>query len=845
MSSSSATTQPRLFGGTDLDQVVERLFAALPNPGTNETGAMARRVLVNRMKGATPGRATTPYIGVQGKKFIDIFFPRYSPMDYQSSVTNVTGLRDDFWSGLSVAVLCEAMWNITSDLRPQLRIERIRQTIAASMNRIYGSATSWYTYMLYQIGVRNELAAIPVSRYPEAVTIYVNALRNPAWIQAKIVQYESGNWANRDWELYHHWVKLAALGALDPVIDETIQYLVSRQLPVPDEVRSGAWRTYRRWMSGDMGWGDIRGEATAGILQEECYVYGGVPSCMKESNSFEFTANSQPGNTYRQTPSSSCFERGTLVLMADGSRRPIEEVKLGQTVMTPDGPKPVLLVSTPLRACRPLYRFENCSFRFAATHPFVNYRSLRDSTQPTYLCADPLALINTVPTLSSFGVASLQEAEGELCRYAKDGGISGMPVPPITGSTDQIPVPPITGSTDEDESEVLYDLIVDFSPSGRSEYFVGDANLMVLVSSEIPRFNSSPEGSHAILAMLQGSAEAVLKAMEPVPDRDFADVLHVALTAVSQGLLPAVLREWQCEASGETGNGVLDNPLAAASADAASSARELNALEARVIDTLGAKVTAALDHFTEGDGPDSIYNGRMGTLYDLLAAQFGMPFIAAIDLGWRNMTKLDEALATMLAVTVYALEMDGAFRLPQGVPLELRCTLSSGGAGSGSGASFENALPVFTSGDVFCHTFDQSIYFDMWRAPADGAPWNLRFQLVNGSTGESAGATGLLPLPNSLGDELRVLKALVQGKDGNTCGQITFDARPLNDLLYARETAARVEWTPEKKHILAGTLGPKAAEYLEQNLSSALLLFGNNANAQAGRIFPPLPTPKS
>ncbi|MGZ7440311.1 Hint domain-containing homing endonuclease [Paenibacillus sp. TH7-28] len=837
MSSSSATTQPRLFGDTDLDRAVERLFAALPNLGTNETGAMARRVLVNRMKGATPGRATTPYIGVQGKKFIDIFFPHYSPMDYQGSVTNVTGLRDDFWSGLSVAVLCDAMWNITSDLRPQLRIERIRQTIAASMNRIYGSATSWYTYMLYQIGVRSELAAIPVSRYPEAVTIYVNALRNPAWIQAKIVQYESGNWANRDWELYHHWVKLAALGALDPVIDETIQYLVSRQLPVPDEVRSGAWRTYRRWMSGDIGWGDIRGEATAGILQEECYVYGGVPSCMKESNSFEFTANSQPGNTYRQTPSSSCFERGTLVLMADGSRRPIEEVKLGQTVMTPDGPKPVLLVSTPLRARRQLYRFENCGFRFAATHPFVNYRSLRDSTQPTYLCADPLALINTVPTLSSFGVASLREAEGELCRYAEGGGISGLPVPPITGSTD------------EDESEVLYDLIVDFSPSGRSEYFAGDVNLMVLASSEIPRFNSSPEGSHAILAMLQGSADAVLKAMEPVPDQDFADVLHVALTAVSQGLLPAVLHELQCEASGETGNGVPGNSQAAASADTALEAREelnvLNALEARVMDTLETKVLDALGYFAEGDGPDSVYNGRMGTLYDLLAAQFGMPFIAAIDLGWRNMTKLDEALATMLAVTVYALELDGAFRLPQGVPLELRCTLSSGGAGSGSGASFENALPGFKASDVFCHTFDQSIYFDMWRPPADDAPWNLRFQLVDGSTGEPAGATGLLPLPNSLGDELRVMKALVQGKDGNPCGQITFDARPLNDLLYARETAARGEWTPEKKHILAAAFGPKAAEYLKRNISSALLLFGNNANAQAGRIFPPLPTPKS
>ncbi|MGG6311509.1 hypothetical protein [Paenibacillus macerans] len=816
MSGYSVMEPARLFGESELDQAVERLFAALPNVGTNEAGEAARSVLVNRMKGATPGRATTPYIGVQGKKFIEIFFPHYSVQNYQGDVSAVTGLPDDFWSGFSVAVLCEAMWNITSDLRPQLMIDRIRQAVASSMGRVHVSATAWYTHMLSRIGVQRELSAIPENRYPEAAAIYIGALRNPAWIQAKIVQYESGTWTNRDWELYHHWVKLAALGAGDAAINETIQYLVSRQLPVPDEVRAGVWRAYRRWLSGDIGWGDVRGDATGGILREECYVYNGIPSCMKESNSFEFTAHSQPGNGYRQTPSSSCFERGTLVLMSDGTKQPIENVKAGQSVLTPAGPKTVLMVSTPLRARRPLYRFQDSGFRFAATHPFVNYRSLHDAAaQPAYLCVDPLALINMVPTLSTFGVAPLQEAVGQLCRYG-DNGISGMSVPPIVGSTD------------EQEGDVLYDLIVDFSHTGRSEYYVGDEHFMVLASSEIPRFHRSPEGAHAILALLQGSRDTVLKAMEPVSDGDFADVLQVALTAVSQALLKEVLAQWQ----NESGHGAA---LAEAGfpGDSSRNIRGMQALEVNVSD--------ALTLFTAVDNGCAValYQGRMGTLYDQLAAQFGMPFIAAIDLGWRNMARVDETMATLLSVSVYALELDGGYRLPEEATLELHCSLLY------EGARFDGTLPVFSADDAFCHTFDQSLYFDMWRPQAEGCYWSLQFQLVDRSTGEAACATSPQPLPNSFGRGLRIMKTLVQAKDGSQCGQITFDARPLNDLIYAQETAARGQWTADKKHLLAEAIGLKAADYLNRSILPALRLFGNTANAQTGSIFPPLPLPPS
>ena len=60
---------------------VEHLAAALPPDGANPVGTAARGVLVNRMKGATPGHWSQLF--GTGPAFKDVFFPalRYDPRE--------------------------------------------------------------------------------------------------------------------------------------------------------------------------------------------------------------------------------------------------------------------------------------------------------------------------------------------------------------------------------------------------------------------------------------------------------------------------------------------------------------------------------------------------------------------------------------------------------------------------------------------------------------------------------------------------------------------------------------------------------------------------------------------
>ena len=87
--------------------------------------------LVSRIKRATSGQATTPYIGVKGDKFINIFsYLIYKQSETCNSDVTPTTERDEaFWRELSIAVLCEAIYNLTSDLRSQILIDKVQKDI--------------------------------------------------------------------------------------------------------------------------------------------------------------------------------------------------------------------------------------------------------------------------------------------------------------------------------------------------------------------------------------------------------------------------------------------------------------------------------------------------------------------------------------------------------------------------------------------------------------------------------------------------------------------------------------------------------------------------------------------
>lgn len=55
----------------------------------------------------------------------------------------------------------------------------------------------------------------------------------------------------------------------------------------------------------------------------------------------------------------SCFPAGTMVLMGDYTEKPIEEVLIGEVVITPFGPARVKVLERPLLGNRPLYEMQN------------------------------------------------------------------------------------------------------------------------------------------------------------------------------------------------------------------------------------------------------------------------------------------------------------------------------------------------------------------------------------------------------------------------------------------------------------------------------------------------------
>jgi hypothetical protein len=795
-----------------LEDDVKALFVALPVSGVNQPGKTARNALVGRVKGATPGRATTPY-SKNGPLFRDLFCPNYRAAPFEGAVDSVTGLGNAFWQDLAVSIMCEAMWNVTSRLRPQILIGNAQSDINNRNSQIFHTGSNWYAYVLPLDpgAVKTAFDQIPAASRNVAQAIYIDALKSPEWITAKRAAFVSGQWTDRSWELFHHWVKLQCLGASKATIDSVIDNVIGQQLPVPTDVDARNWQSYRAWAPDNLSWKDVQGDASAGMLREVCYVYIGndFPSCMQESYSFEFTANSQPGNKYRQPPNSSCFGAGAMVVMADRSRKPIAQVRTGDHVLTPSGKGKVLLVSAPLRASRPLYSFAGFGFQFTNTQPFVTYQSLYVSTAPRLACIAPLRLIDAVPTLSLDGVVGLAPPAGT--QLGKLGPVS---LEPFT-------VPPIAEHAPSAESDRVYELIVHAEGYGICDYFVGDAGIALLVSPEIPSYRAYPEATEAILLTLEGCAESVLAAIAQAPDADVSDVLQVGMASVAGLLLPNVLR-LIAAAPDPDGAGGDPQPEPRSTGHLARLEQKVQGLIARL----------------DGAAPsDPATINRLSSLYATLIEAFGIQYAGALDLGWRIFRYVEPRFGTVLSVSAYSVELDGSIVLPAGTPISLEIALGY------ADQEFVRRLPASPppkSG--YYYGFQDVAYFDVWR---DGAQtplgWTVRFTVFRDDTGETLGITASADLPAELEGGFRMAGALVLDPTGRQSGRINYDLRVADEATYDLEQVARHRWTPAKRLELAQALGAAGGKYIAKRFPPAVHLFSITCSYQSTTVYPPPP----
>ena len=163
---------------------------------------------------------------------------------------------------------------------------------------------------------------------------------------------------------------------------------------------AGRWRKYFVWYQpNNLDHNDVDSEARAGELTSGLFPSrSGYASVMKEDNSSEFMARSQPGIKYYKEPPSSCLSGNTLVIMASGDLKTIKDIQAGEKIKTFSGTSQVRLVSTPKTGDRSVYKINDLPFYFTEAHPFLHF-----SKKPCYVAVAPLKLLNNVPLLGQYG----------------------------------------------------------------------------------------------------------------------------------------------------------------------------------------------------------------------------------------------------------------------------------------------------------------------------------------------------------------------------------------------------------------------------------------------------------
>jgi hypothetical protein len=531
-------------------------------------------------------------------------------------------------------------------------------------------------------------------------------------------------------------------------------------------------------LAGGVG-GDDATEAVGPILATRCHVYPGAefPSCMAEDNSFEFTANTQPGRGYRQLPSSSCFAPGTRVVMADATLRPIEDVAVGDEVLTPTGPRTVILRPSPLRGDRVLEQFTGTRFAFASSHPFLVAR--QGTADAAYAAADPAALARSVPTLSQFGIRPLNGRDpATLLRHTSEGDVP-FPAPLLQQVPDRGP---------DVGPDLLYDLYLDVGADGRSEYYAGDEDVQLLVSSEIPRFAAAPETTAVVLHVLQHAGPEVLGALADVPDGSFDDLLTVGLDSLARTLMPAV----------------------------GPRLREVVRRDAQPLGLLfraegGEALAEAVRNFATSlaAAPEG-YDRRTGVLVEQFAGRFAPQFEATLAMPWRSFDLAAPDVANILAVTVYSVETFHSG--PPSDKAEVEVALVRGPARS------DRRLPVRPGApaDRWYSSVDAPAYFPEWSPPESDGLWSLEIGISHDDPWRMT-----VPLPSDVAHGFQAFQAPLLDRAGRTVGQVQFDVRLLTDEGFAAEMRDKEAGTTPPTENLARL----AAEYVVKSFAEAVSTF--------------------
>jgi hypothetical protein len=326
------------------------------------------------------------------------------------------------------------------------------------------------------------------------------------------------------WFLYNIWVVLEALAC--PDVDAEIRALRAAGLIVPGQVaeqnwRNGGYTTWYRPLSGADVEPATAGALTAGLPELVTSSYASKPPMPPVCEHLGTTNGYSrslclwgPLNRYRPQPSS-CLGAGTGVLMADGSVKPIEDVRIGDEVRSDGGAGTVVLAERPARLGRPLYSVNGLNVFATAGHPFRS----AGGPGPRRRAVDPWNLADAVPTMIADGIGSLA-AGAALATF------DGEPTT-VREVTAHEPDP-------DGPDEPVYDLVVATGDRGHAAYYVGGPATFVAVDAESADPFHDPAATLAVVAAMAAALDDV-RGQVADPHADLPDVLgHLDLSGIGE-----------------------------------------------------------------------------------------------------------------------------------------------------------------------------------------------------------------------------------------------------------------------------------------------------------------------
>ena len=748
-----AVARPQIALAATPDPVIESLVNLMPD---YSAGLRLHALYVNKVESALPGNYSQLF--GTGKAFRSVFYPSWQA-DPLLAMADQTGLDGAWWSNFLVAVLCQAIAELGSDIRGQMLSSDINRDVDSYNATLRGRSAHSYSAVL--AATFQPLVSL-LQRVNRATgkqqfreSLLSNVINRQLW-------YQAGQWTSPDWEMFNQYAKYLALGATDAEVDTLIDELTAAGLPIPSQVNRQGWRSYaeelREKPSVDVN--DVRGACSRPVTETTYLPSYGGSSAMPNGNSYEFTANSQPGNRYRRPPGGCCFTGATQVLDASGHAVPLREVKRGDRVLTRDGTAKVAYVARPLLSERALYRLAGGGPVFTDTHPFVNAAPADPrGTTPTLLAVDPGVLAWAVPTLSEDGIGVLGAGSLVVSRG------SGSTPPAATTVTGVERVP----ATDTDTH--LFDIRLATGSGARQEFWVGDGKKFYLAAPEYPVLDTAGPATATVVAILEGLLGS------GGPD---GTGWPTSLIETIYRLGPAIFH-----------SALLDALATTPSFDTAKPP---------------APLPERIDRLYQAFGSAPAETASVAaTLFDGLLASVGQWMTSIVALGWRSPAVAD---GEIVSVSVFDIASTPATPLAADDLIRLDITLP--GPTPAKATLWDRRGRANTR---FHRYFDQTIHLE---TPHPETPATLTFTItLEGATIPTLHAEAPAT-PTHAPHTLE--SAILRDPTGTPAATLRFDTRRITTSAATQELLTASEWTDEAAHAYANALGVAMVEPIARRL---------------------------